>query len=158
MKPGLDVDSASLLSRMLDPNVKLGSSTPKADPSGDYAFEVFKKADAIKSGAQAELEKKALLLAGGATSAAARPHGLWLVCDGRPRRYLPDLLHQCFGGADGESGPADRGVAEEFKRRRRLWVYGDERAPPAPLDFAQFIVSPEGQKILVSHGFAAGNP
>ena len=30
-------------------------------------------------------------------------------------------------------------------------------APPAALAFAQFIVSPEGQKILVSHGFAPGN-
>jgi molybdate transport system substrate-binding protein len=28
---------------MLDRGVKLGTSTPKADPSGDYAFEVFRK-------------------------------------------------------------------------------------------------------------------
>ena len=34
-----------LLGRMLDPAIKLGTSTPKADPSGDYAFEVFRKAD-----------------------------------------------------------------------------------------------------------------
>jgi molybdate transport system substrate-binding protein len=45
VRPGLKMDSASLLERMLDPNVKLGTSTPKADPSGDYAFEVFRKAD-----------------------------------------------------------------------------------------------------------------
>ena len=42
VKPGLKVDSASLLDRMLDPQIKLGTSTPKADPSGDYAFEVFR--------------------------------------------------------------------------------------------------------------------
>src|SRR5262249_12721712 len=36
VKPGLKVDSASLLERMLAPAVKLGTSTPKADPSGDY--------------------------------------------------------------------------------------------------------------------------
>ena len=34
VKPGLKVDSASLLDRMLDPAIKLGTSTPKADPSG----------------------------------------------------------------------------------------------------------------------------
>ena len=45
--------------------MKLGTSTPKADPSGDYAFEVFRKAEAIKPGAQAALEKKALQLTGG---------------------------------------------------------------------------------------------
>ncbi len=35
-RPGLDVTTATLLGRMLDPGVKLGTSTPKADPSGDY--------------------------------------------------------------------------------------------------------------------------
>src|SRR5215470_2302877 len=58
VRPGLAVDRASLLKHMLDPNVKLGTSTPKADPSGDYAFEVFRKADAITPGAQAALERK----------------------------------------------------------------------------------------------------
>jgi ABC-type molybdate transport system substrate-binding protein len=66
VKPGMQVDSTS----MLDVNVKLGTSTPKADPSGDYAFEVFRKAEAIKPGAQGKLEKKALQLTGSANSAA----------------------------------------------------------------------------------------
>src|SRR5262245_2840454 len=69
VKPGLKVASASLLDRMLAPGIKLGTSTPKADPSGDYAFEVFRKAEVIKSGAQAILEKKALQLTGAADSA-----------------------------------------------------------------------------------------
>jgi molybdate transport system substrate-binding protein len=33
VKPGLNVDSANLLERMLDPAIKLATSTPKADPS-----------------------------------------------------------------------------------------------------------------------------
>src|SRR5262249_36824180 len=66
---GLKVDSANLLERMLDPAIQLGTSTPKADPSGDYAFEVFRKAEVIKPGAQATLEKKALQLTGNAASA-----------------------------------------------------------------------------------------
>ena len=40
-KPGLVVDSSSLLARLLDPAVALGTSTPKSDPSGDYAWEVL---------------------------------------------------------------------------------------------------------------------
>ncbi len=39
VKPGLDVTTANLLGRMLDPKIKLAMSTPRADPSGDYAFE-----------------------------------------------------------------------------------------------------------------------
>jgi len=41
VRPGLAATSDTLLDRMLDPQIKLGTSTPKADPSGDYAFEVF---------------------------------------------------------------------------------------------------------------------
>ena len=33
--PQLNADSGKLLDLMLDPKVKLGTSTPKADPSGD---------------------------------------------------------------------------------------------------------------------------
>src|SRR6266540_4509680 len=51
VRPDLVVDPATLLDRMLDSNVKLGTSTPRADPSGDYAWEVFRKADALRPGA-----------------------------------------------------------------------------------------------------------
>ena len=70
VKPGLAVTSAALLERMLDPAIKLGTSTPKADPSGDYAFEVFRKADALTPGANDALSKKALQLTGGPNSPA----------------------------------------------------------------------------------------
>ena len=42
VKPELAVDSKNLLERMLEKDVKVGTSTPNADPSGDYAFEVFR--------------------------------------------------------------------------------------------------------------------
>src|SRR5262249_57097631 len=67
-RPGLAVTPATLLERMLDPAVKLGTSTPRADPSGDYAWEVFRKADKLRPGAFATLEKKALQLVGGPSS------------------------------------------------------------------------------------------
>ena len=37
-------DDGTLLDRMLDPAMKLGMSTPRADPSGDYALELFERA------------------------------------------------------------------------------------------------------------------
>ena len=71
VRPGLDVSSATLLDRMLAADVKLGTSTPRADPSGDYAWEVFRKADKLKPGAFAALGTKALQLVGGPTSPTA---------------------------------------------------------------------------------------
>ena len=52
VRPGLAVTRETLLDRMLDPQIKLGTSTPKADPSGDYAFEAFSKAEAVRPNAR----------------------------------------------------------------------------------------------------------
>ena len=85
VRPDLVVDPATLLDRMLDSNVKLGTSTPRADPSGDYAWEVFRKADALRAGAFSKLEQKALQLTGGpGTKAAPTGRSLYgtLVADG----------------------------------------------------------------------------
>lgn len=73
---GLAVTADTLLERMLDPAIKLGTSTPKADPSGDYAFALFGKAEAVKTRAKATLEAKALTLTGGPPPSARRPAGI----------------------------------------------------------------------------------
>ena len=160
VKPGLKVDSASLLARMLDPAVKLGTSTPKADPAGDYAFEVFRKAEAVTPGAQAELEHKVLKLTGNPKSAAP-PAGRtvygWHVAEGRADIFLTYCTNALAAqkenpGQQVMALPANLSVDADYG----LTVMTN--APPAALAFAQFIVSPEGQKILVSHGFAAGTP
>ena len=124
VKPGLKVDSANLLDFMLDPGVKLGTSTPKADPSGDYAFEVFSKADAIRPRAQAVLAQKALQLTGGAgseTPPVGRTAYGWHACRGGPRRYFPDLLYQRSRCTGGKPGTADCKLAGQSRGWCRLW-------------------------------------
>ena len=90
-RPGLAVTSDNLLERMLSADIKLGTSTPKADPSGDYAFEVFAKAEALKAGSRAALERKALQLTGGPSSAQP-PDGRsaygWHIAEGRADIFL----------------------------------------------------------------------
>jgi len=39
--PWFALQGQGLIERLLDERVKLGTSTPKSDPSGDYAFEMF---------------------------------------------------------------------------------------------------------------------
>jgi ABC-type molybdate transport system substrate-binding protein len=74
-RPGLTATSKDLLHQMLDPAVRLGTSTPKADPSGDYAWAVFERAEALQAGARAQLEAKALMLTGGREAPAPSPTG-----------------------------------------------------------------------------------
>src|SRR5690606_7491990 len=60
VRPGREVTSETLLDVMLRPDVRVGTSTPKADPSGDYAFQLFANAETVKPGAKGKLEAKAL--------------------------------------------------------------------------------------------------
>ncbi len=66
--PTLDVTSDTLLDTLLRADVKVGTSTPRADPSGDYAWALFRRADALQPGAYAALDAKAFKLTGGADS------------------------------------------------------------------------------------------
>lgn len=158
VKPGLKVDSASLLERMLDPAVKLGTATPKADPSGDYAFEAFAKAGAIKPGIQAMLENKALQLTWAANSAvppAGRNVYGWHVAEGRADIFLTYCTNAM---AAQKENPAQQVVAlpENLSVGADYGLTMMNGAPPAAQTFADFIMSAAGQKILTSYGFAAG--
>jgi len=158
VKPGIKVDSASLLERMLDPQVKLGTSTPKADPSGDYAFEVFRKAEAIKPGAQAVLEKKALQLMGNAGSAVPPPGRLvygWHIAEGRADVFLA----YCTATRESQKQSPELQIVELPANLAVGADYGliaITGASSAAERFVQFIMSPAGQTILTSHGFAPG--
>ncbi|WP_454884332.1 substrate-binding domain-containing protein [Sphingomonas oryzagri] len=63
--PSVGLTSANMLERLLDPRVRIGTSTPKADPGGDYAWALFDRADAVRPGAGAILKAKARQIVGG---------------------------------------------------------------------------------------------
>ena len=158
VKPSLQIDSAGLLNRMLEPAIKLGTSTPKADPSGDYALEVFAKAESMTSGARATLERKALQLTGNGTSiqppAGRNPYG-WHVAEGRADIFLA----YCTAAREAQKQNPDQQVVELPERLAVGADYGLTviiGAPEAARRFAQFILSPAGQKILTDHGFGSG--
>ncbi|MCW8176592.1 molybdate ABC transporter substrate-binding protein [Verminephrobacter aporrectodeae] len=78
----IDATPDTLLATLLRSDVRVGTSTPRADPSGDYAWEFFRRADALRPGAYALLDAKALKLTGGAdspTPPAGRNAYLWLM-------------------------------------------------------------------------------
>lgn len=154
--PGVGVTSANLLDRMLDPAVKLGTSTPKADPSGDYAFELFAKADTLRPGARATLEAKALKLTGGPDSPPPpKDRSVYGVLVAERKADI--FLTYCTNArvAKGEQPalaivaiPEALAVGADYG----LTLIGD--APPAAR-FATFVFSIDGQRILDRHGFVA---
>ncbi len=157
-RTGLKVDTANLLDRMLDPAIKLGTSTPNSDPSGDYAFEVFRKVDALRPGAGKTLESKALMLTGSTksavTPASRSPYG-WHIAEGRADVFLA----YCTAAAEARIQYPDQQIVALPGNLAVGADYGltvITGAPPAADEFAQFILAPAGQKILIGYGFAPG--
>jgi molybdate transport system substrate-binding protein len=159
VKPGIKVDGENLVDRMLDPSIKLGTSTPNSDPSGDYAFEVFRNIDASRPGTGAILERKALKLTGSATSAVP-PVGHsaygWHIAEGRADMFLA----YCTAAAEAQKQyPGQQIVALP----QALAVGADygltviKNAPAAAEQFAEFILSSAGQNVLIGYGFAPGH-
>jgi len=155
-RPGLAVTPDNLLERMLGADIKLGTSTPKADPSGDYAFEVFTKAEALKAGSRAALERKALQLTGGPSSAQP-PDGRsvygWHIAEGRADIFLAYCTAATVAvkenpGQQIVALPDALAVGADYG----LTVMNE--ASPAAYRFALFILSTEGQGLLAKHGFA----
>ena len=142
---------------MLDPQMKLGTSTPKADPSGDYAWEVFRKAEKINLGASATLEKKALQLTGGPSSPPA-PQGRSVYGELIAQGTADIFLTYCTNAlAAQRENPAQQivplpdtlAVGADYG----LIVMSGASVPA--YRFALFILSAEGQRTLAKHGFAA---
>jgi ABC-type molybdate transport system substrate-binding protein len=158
LRPGLSLTSDTLLAAMLDPKIKLGTSTPHADPSGDYAWEIFRKADALQPGNRAKLEAKALQLTGGPTSVPApadiSPYA-WHLKEGRADLFLA----YCTGGREIEAQLPGASTIALLAALATGADYGltvltsSDSARAGKL--ALFILSTEGQKILAGYGFDA---
>jgi molybdenum ABC transporter molybdate-binding protein len=154
-RPGVTVTTDTLLDRMLDASVRLATSTPRADPSGDYAFQSFARAEALRPGARAALEAKALQLVGGPTSPRP-PEGrnayAWLL-DGQADLVLTYCTNATAAAAELRGAtivplPEALAVGADYG----MVVLGSR---PEAARLAFFILSPAGQAILARHGFDA---
>ena len=65
------VTASNLIDRMLAADVRVKTSTPVADPSGDYAWAIFDRIETLRPGAGAKLKEKAQGLMNVSADAAA---------------------------------------------------------------------------------------
>jgi molybdenum ABC transporter molybdate-binding protein len=152
--PHVEVDSATLLERMLDPAIKLGTSTPTADPSGDYAWELF-----AKTGSFEALSSKALKLVGGPDSPQA-PAGRSVYAMLIAERKADVFLTYCTNTLAAQKENAALRIVRIPPTLTVGAEYGltvMKGAPPLAERFAQFILSAPGQAILANHGFGPGD-
>jgi molybdate transport system substrate-binding protein len=146
---------ANMLDRMLDSSVRVATSTPGADPGGDYAWAAFARAEAVHPGARAALEGKALPLVGGGDRTPLLVPGKGAV----EGVFLADkadvMIGYCSGGEsllktvqglDAVPFPPELQVSAAYGM-----VLLNQK--PVTLRFAAFVMSEAGQALMQSHGF-----
>lgn len=151
--PGRTVEAADVVEVMLDPAVRLGTSTPKADPSGDYTWEMFRRIEDRQPGAFDKLDSKALQLTGGKVDPSRK--GLPYPDVFREDRadVFVSYCTNAVATAKEVPGLTYVRIPEEINVAA---VYGIGLAPDADTatrGLADFILGPEGQEILERYGF-----
>jgi molybdate transport system substrate-binding protein len=154
--PKTGLTTANFIDRLPDPAVKLGTSTPKADPAGDYTWLMFRKIDAIHPGAYATLDAKAQQIVGGPTNNApvdGKDPAAAALLSGK----IDVMIGYCSGAKRMRSQVADVQMVAIPKEIAAGPEYGLallKGADPRAADLALYILSPEGQQILAQFGFA----
>jgi molybdenum ABC transporter molybdate-binding protein len=155
-QPELGLTSANLLDKLLDPAVRIASSTPKADPSGDYTWAMFERAGKLKRGAFETLSAKAMQLVGGPNSPPA-PKDRTVYGKFMEDRAADVFIAYCTNGVLAQR-EVPRLVTVQLPETLSVTAtYGMalmRGAQPAASGLADFLLSGEGQKILAGHGFA----
>jgi ABC-type molybdate transport system substrate-binding protein len=156
-QPAVAVTTDNFLNTLMNKKVRVGISTPKADPSGDYALELFRKADAIKAGSFEILSGRALQLTGGPDSAKApegrNPYG-WVMSEKKADVFLTYCTNAVLAQKEVQAleivrVPGELSVGADYGLVVRNW------ASVEAWRLAMYILSPAGQKILADYGFEA---
>lgn len=152
---GVNATPQNLLETMLNRAVKLGTSTPKADPSGDYAWELFRKAETVRAGAYAALDAKALKLTGGPDSPkppAGRGTYAWVMDQGQADVFLT----YCTNAVASQKEVPRLKVVQVPANLQVGAAYGltVRRGAPASADaFAKALLATAAQAAFARYGF-----
>ena len=156
-RPGLDVSPAAVLDRVLDPAVTLGTSTPRADPSGDYAWQVFDRIEADgRPGAAAALKARARQLTGGpASPPPPEDRSVYgqLVAQGAADLFIAYCTATVQAVRE-NAGQQSQPLPERVNVAADYGLTVRQGAPEAARRFADFVLSAQGQALLARHGFA----
>ncbi len=151
----IEATPTTLLATLLRPDVRLGTSTPQADPSGDYAWALFRKAERVRAGSYALLDAKALKLTGGPDSPKA-PAGRntygWVMEQGQADVFLTYCTNAVLARREVPqlqvvSIPPELQVGAAYGLTLRSDAGGAAR------DFVAYLLSAAGQRVLQGHGF-----
>jgi molybdate transport system substrate-binding protein len=157
-QPHVVMSPETVLETILRPDIRLGTSTPQADPSGDYAWELFRRAERLRPGSYHILDTKALKLTGG-PQAPQPPPGrspyVWLA-ETRQADVFLTYCTNAMATAREVAGLTVVHLPPELAIGADYGLIVLNQAQPLAWQLAVFILAPEGQQILTHHGFLSG--
>jgi molybdate transport system substrate-binding protein len=149
------VDTGNLIETLLNPDIRIGTSTPVSDPSGDYTWEIFHRIDALRPGAFKTLSEKAQQLIGGPTSAPS-VNGRFPLLVALDDHRIDLFIDYCTGArgiVKASSNYKSISLPPEFSVGPEYGLTVSRNAQPGAADFAMYLLSPPAQAKLKSFGF-----
>ena len=151
---GRALEPGTIAETLLKPEIRFGTSTPIADPAGDYTWEMFHKIDAHKPGSFGTLSQKAQQLFGGPTTTAPvnGRHRLLVALD---QHDIDLFIYYCSGAQQIVRDPRYKSVAlpPELSVGPEYGLTVSRKAQAMAADFAMYLMSPRGQSTLKDFGF-----
>lgn len=164
----LGLTQETLLDKLLDPSIKIGTSTPGADPGGDYAWAFFDRAETVRTGAKETLIKNARQLVGGPNSPKL-PAGETAIHYYFTQHVADVFIGYCSSHTKisvGTEKPSDVPVTRvEVPQPLAMPINygltipvtsGDAKRKDAAYRFALYLLSPDAQRRLSEYGFLPG--
>jgi len=142
------VNTNTIIAYLLQPEIRLATSTPNTDPGGDYTWTFFRRLDERHPGAYEKLGSKAQQLYGG------------VPAPDNPRVNIPEQI--ASGKLDVSIGYCSGTNTNPALKRFPLpdpsptadyaFVLANQASRTA-MEFALFMLSPDGQRTFSTHGF-----
>jgi molybdate transport system substrate-binding protein len=158
-RKSLGVTPANVIDKLLDPKLKLATSTPVLDPGGDYAWKLFDLIGGLRPGVAEQLKAKAIKLVGDPAlplppKEYTKYQVSWHFEEGRADLFPSYLTSARIVTAELDyveiiTLPANLTVSAEYG----LTEVNGARKEAARLK--AFILGPKGQAILQGFGFSA---
>jgi len=148
------ITTETLIDTMLHVETRLGTSTPKSDPAGDYTWALFRRIDAAHPGAFDALTGRSQMLFGGAEQRRSDGDP---VARGLDEKEIDVVFLYCSGARSKADQSTGKYRAVELPAPFAVIAdYGltlTPRGSSLALDFFLAVLAPPGQATLAKFGF-----
>jgi molybdenum ABC transporter molybdate-binding protein len=154
-RPGFVLNERNVIDSLLAADVVLGTSTPGADPAGDYTWDMFKKIELARPGAFAILDKKAQKLTGAEVNQTdmVAPYARILM-ENRADVFVTYCTNARIAQTADPTITSVK-VPAQFDVATAYGIGLAIDAPDAAREFLRYILSQRAQKVMAEFGFSA---